>query len=307
MPLSPQLQARLERTTNLPSPSRIAARIVDLARNDEVDLTRVAESIAADPALAAKVLRAANSALYAQRRRIYTLREALVVLGLNTTLTLALSFSLVHSLRARPTKGLDYPMFWRRSLLAATAAGALGDVLGIINPEELFLVGLIQDIGMLAIDTAIPTFYEGVATDCDQRRLSDYERQWLHADHADVGAWLIGRWHMPDYWQRAVIASDKPCDAAPRVGQAEATFASCIALSGDMADVWLSENARAVSPDTLQRASKLLALDASDLADALSRMHEQIPDAEALYETKLLNPRAAAVILERAQCLLAAS
>src|SRR6201999_2047764 len=137
--LNSEIEAQLRRTVNFPSPPGVATHIIELAQDPEIEMGKVAKALSMDSALSSKVLRIANSPLYAQRRRSESLRQALVVLGLNATLTLALSFSLVKSLRGEKPNGLNYPYYWRRVLLAATASRALGDALKQNLAEELFL------------------------------------------------------------------------------------------------------------------------------------------------------------------------
>src|SRR5688572_7438683 len=146
--MTPELEAHLRSFVNFPTPPGVAAHIIELARDPNIEMGRVARAIGMDPALSTKVLRIANSPLYAQRRRSENLRQALVILGLNATLTLALSFSLVKSLRSDKPNGVNYPWYWRRALLSAVAARALGDAAGQQLAEERFLAGLLQDIGM---------------------------------------------------------------------------------------------------------------------------------------------------------------
>jgi HD-like signal output (HDOD) protein len=74
-------------------------QVLQLAQNPDIDLGKVADAVSADPAIAAKVMRIANSAMYARRRQSANLRQALITLGLNATLTLALSFTLVQALK----------------------------------------------------------------------------------------------------------------------------------------------------------------------------------------------------------------
>ena len=72
-------------------------------------MAKVAQAVGRDPAMTAKILRIANSAFYAQRRPSQNLRQALVIIGLNAALTLALSFSLVSSMRALRPVGHRLP------------------------------------------------------------------------------------------------------------------------------------------------------------------------------------------------------
>jgi diguanylate cyclase (GGDEF)-like protein len=126
--MQPQdFENHLKAQVDFPSPSRVAEEIIALARDPDIEMATVAQAVGRDPAMTAKILRIANSAFYAQRRPSQNLRQALVIIGLNAALTLALSFSLVSSMRALRATGIDYPRFWRRSLLSATAARAFGE------------------------------------------------------------------------------------------------------------------------------------------------------------------------------------
>ena len=93
---------------NFPSPPGVATHIIELAQDPDIEMGKVAKALSMDSALSTKILRIANSPLYAQRRKSENLRQALVVLGLNATLTLALSFSLVKALRGAKPNGLNY-------------------------------------------------------------------------------------------------------------------------------------------------------------------------------------------------------
>ena len=124
-----EIEAHLRSLVSFPSPPGVATHIIELAQDPDIEMGKVAKALSMDSALSTKVLRIANSPLYAQRRKSENLRQALVVLGLNSTLTLALSFSLVKSLRTGKANGISYPFYWRRALVAATAARALADAM----------------------------------------------------------------------------------------------------------------------------------------------------------------------------------
>ena len=97
--MTPELRARLESCKTLPSPPGVAVRIIDLANDPDADIDKIAEILSVDPAITIKILRIANSPIYAQQREMETLRQAVVVIGLNATICLALSFSLLKDLQ----------------------------------------------------------------------------------------------------------------------------------------------------------------------------------------------------------------
>ena len=92
--MSPELNTALSLCRNLPSPAGVAVRIIELAQDPETDIATAADVISMDMALSARMMRIANSPLYASRRRIENLGQALTMLGLHATLQLALGFSL---------------------------------------------------------------------------------------------------------------------------------------------------------------------------------------------------------------------
>jgi len=130
--MTPELTAQLESCQTLPSPPVVAAKIIKLANDPAVDIREIAQVLAMDPAITTKILRVVNSPMYAQQGKTANLPEAVVVLGLNATISLALSFSLIKSFQNdTANEGLDYGLYWRRALLSAygqpRAGGRNGD------------------------------------------------------------------------------------------------------------------------------------------------------------------------------------
>ena len=184
----------------------MATHIIELAQDPDIEMGKVAKALSMDSALSTKVLRIANSPLYAQRRKSENLRQALVVLGLNATLTLALSFSLVKSLRTGRVNGLNYPLYWRRALVWPQPPHARSrDAMRQSMAEEIFLAALLQDVGMLALDQAVPDLYRGTETlQRDHAALAEHEKKRLQVDHAQVGGWLMKNWNLPERLHRAI-------------------------------------------------------------------------------------------------------
>ena len=271
--MKPELEAQLKSYVNFPSPPGVASQIIELAQDPNIDMGKVAKVVGVDPALATKVLRIANSAVYAQRRRSESLRQALVVLGLNATLTLALSFSVVKSLKGGKPVGLNYPHFWRRTLLSATAARALGEATGQTLAEELFLSGLLQDIGMIALDRSVKDLYRDAASrQTDHGAMCEIERSRLGVDHSEVGAWLMRQWNLPERLWSAIERSHVL--ESHRVIDADDAFNRCVALSGPLADIFFGD--RESNADAIQtlahQVERIFGLDAEGFGRVLERI-----------------------------------
>ncbi len=280
---------RLRTCTTFPSPPPVAMQVVQLAQDPEIDLARVASVVSADPAISAKVMRIANSAMYARRRQSSNLRQALIVLGLNATLTLALSFTLTSALRKNPPTGFDFTAYWKRTILAATWAKLLASEIGRRDAEEVFLGALLQDIGMLVIDKIWPDAYAGISPfRMEHGHVCQHEQNCIGADHRMIGAALLGIWNMPALLPLAVQHSHDP--AAAGVNGDERGFVHAVALSSELCDAWILAPADQVA---VRRASQLahkhLGIQPPRLAEMFDEIRNQVPAAENIFEQDLFD------------------
>ena len=301
--MTPELEKQIKTFVNFPTPPGVASHIIELAQDPDIEMGRVAKAVSMDPALTTKILRIANSPLYAQRRKSENLRQALVVLGLNATLTLALSFTLVRSLRGTKPNGIDFPFYWRRAMIAAIAARALGEARRLPLGEELFLAGLLQDVAMLALDQAMPDLYRNsVKVQHDHHALAEFECKRVKADHAEIGGALMAGWNLPERLHCAISNSHK-IEQDRTEDQAE-LFNRCVALSGLLADLFVLPSEQRAFAETAQRVERSLGMDKHEFGQVLATVSGLIPDTEAIFETDLrggVNPE---VILEQARDIL---
>ena len=301
--MNPEIEAHLRKSVNFPSPPGVATHIIELAQDPDIEMGKVAKALSMDSALSTKILRIANSPLYAQRRKSENLRQALVVLGLNATLTLALSFSLVKSLRGGKSNGLSYDLYWRRALLAATAARALGDAMHQTLAEEIFLAALLQDVGMLALAKAVPDLYaQGEQLQRNHLALAEHEKKRLQVDHAYVGGWLMEGWHLPERLHRSIKNSHR-LELSFSADPAQ-IFDRCVALSGPIADLFLLDPEQRQFAETALCAERSLGLDKMAFGQVLGTIGAMIPETEAIFEADLLAKQHPELILEQAREVL---
>jgi diguanylate cyclase (GGDEF)-like protein len=302
--LSPELLQRLRTCTALPSPPAIAMQVVRLAQDPDIDIDKVVRAVSADPAIAAKVMRMANSAMYSMRRPSTNLHQALMLLGLNATLTLALSFTLVQTLRRNPPTNFDFTAYWRRAILAATWAKLLAGNAGLRQAEEAFLAALLQDIGMLAVEKVWPEVYRGFAPfQLPHGDVAEQERSRLGADHCGIGAALLRQWNMPELLVRAIQHSHEP--GATDVAGEERTLVTCVALSGELSEAWLQRDNEAALRSVGERAQQYLGVGQARLAELFAAVGDQLPVAESVFEMRLFDAAQTAAILETANEILA--
>ncbi|RMH06548.1 MAG: HDOD domain-containing protein [Nitrospirae bacterium] len=238
--LPPELQARLRQCTTLPSPPKVAVKIIELAKDPEVDIEDVVRVLMIDPALSAKILRMANSPLYGHQKKVKDLTKATMVIGFNGVLSLALSFSLIKTFRREEGAGLNHLWFWRRAIMNGAACRTLGEACHRKDLEQLFTPAFLQDIGMLVLDQIDPALYAHLNLDrLPHQRLVDYEMERLGTTHATVGAWLLAQWHCPEELVQAIDYSDRPHHIPPQTDQT--LFFHCVACSGMLTDLCTTE------------------------------------------------------------------
>ncbi len=298
-----EIEARLKGPISLPSPPGVAQQIIELAQDPEIDVGRIAEMIGKDPGLSAKILRTANSPIYAQRRRSQNLRQGVLVLGLNATVTLALSFSIISGLRNGKKGGLDYAAFWRRTLLAATAARTAGELIDVKQTEDLFLAALLQDLGRLALDRSRPGFYAELPAEASNAELLSYEKTRAGDDHAAVGGWMLRNWNLPEHLCRAVELSHQPEQAG--TGTDSGRFIRCVALAGELADMFVSANRASAMSRLGPRAMTLLGLRPAQLAEIINVVARRAAETEQLFEMSLLDDHDAGLLTDQAREILA--
>ncbi len=279
--MNQQLLQRVLDSPRLPSLPAIAVEVIELVRQQDVNIRQIADTIQHDPALATRILKTVNSSFYGQSHQIATISHALVVLGLNAVKTLALGFSLVPNLKVEQADGFDHIEFWRRSLYTAAAARALSRRAGYAAQEEAFLAGLLQDLGMLALNQALDSEYRELLAGHTgpHAALASFERERFGADHAAIGAELAAHWNLPEMLVESIRHHEAPDDAPEEVR----TMVYCVALGNTVADLF-GGTAPAETLQTLNaRAEAWLDISGHDLEPLLAEVHQDTLEMRRLF------------------------
>ena len=297
--ISPELEQALNTCINLPSLPEVALKIIDASKDPDITLHEVSSIISSDPAISAKLLKVANSPLYSQRRSLNNLREALTLLGFNASLTIALSFSLHQSLGKTHAVHESY---WKRSILAALIARILGVHLKVHRLEELFLASLLQDIGILAIQCIKNSPYLKDGDSLNHAERIKLENEILGVDHSFVGAWLLKSWNLPEYLIDAVHFSHSL--NSKDNSTSDASFHYCMNLSGNLADVWLTEHPGELLLSILNVTKNALNINNVDLNNIIVEINDSLPDISKSFEMFLVGDKERELVLNEARELL---
>ena len=303
----PALRQRLEACSDLPALPPVAAHILELCRQDDLDLKQVADTIAGDGALAGIILRLVNSPVFGLRQQIRSTSHAIALLGLNAVRTLALSCSLARELY--DARRSDLGTTWKRSVVAAVAARELALTLRFPAPDEAFLAALLQDIGMHVLERVPGVEYatSAVRAGGDPARLNRIERDLCGADHAAVGGWLLATWNLPGPLCLAVATSENGGPDLEALGAHDDVrqLARIVRLSGVLADVWVDADVGRAIREARKQARASLGLTAAVIDPILSRTAACIPGVASLFDLSFGPAEEIAATLEQAAATLA--
>lgn len=292
----------LEKCNDLPSPPGVADQIIHLSSNANSDIDTLAEIVSFDPALTAKILRVANSSLYARRTKTENIQQAVVMFGWEGTLNLALSFSLVGKMKD-DGDGLDYSYFWKRSLATAVACRCLAGATDYAKKEELFLPGLLQDIGMLAIDKVHPDLYTGIKEkQKDHQSLIAFEKSKLGFDHAVVGAWLLNKWDIPEKITELVSASHG--NNLEFISEENITAAKCVAFAGVLADCITFDHTDEGYLKEADKAEEEFGIDILDFMNLIGVVTKEFLETASLFDVEIDDPDILETVAELAKMTL---
>jgi HD-like signal output (HDOD) protein len=237
--MNEQLLNRIRQCPSLPPVPSIALQVIDLMERPEIDVEEIARVIARDPELSRRILRAVNCSFYARSQSVSSLSHALVILGLQGVRTLILGFSLISSLHRHRPRSFNHACYWRRAVLAGTAARQLAVRADILQQEEVLLAALLMDLGMLVFDQVLGEHYREIQVHAAAHdALAPAESSRLGMNHAEVAALLARQWKLPP-----LLSVPMGSHAAPEAVDDPdlQQIARLLHLSGRCADVFLDD------------------------------------------------------------------
>jgi len=195
-----ELFERLRRTSKLPTPPGVVLQLLDLTRQDDVSAKEIADVIMQDPALAAKILRFANSPMAGVPREVTSLQRAISLVGVKSVKMMALSFAVLPAKGTEACPGFDQKQFGLQSIACGVSAKILADATNPRLAQEAFMAGLLSQIGRSVMAASVPTEYGTVLSQAqyiprDLRQLEDKE---FGATYPTIGAELLRSWNLPN-------------------------------------------------------------------------------------------------------------
>lgn len=288
--IDPEKFAQLKAAGCLPSPKGDALAIIRLTQRDGLGLADLADAMGHVPALAEKLLKAANAVSMSANPPVASLPEALGVLGIPAVRDLVLGFSLIAECRSGHCRNFDYGRFWSHALIRGIAFQALVQRLRAAAPEECFAVGMLSRIGELALATLFPEGYSKVlekAGGAGIETLLRQEQDVFAMSHRDLTVTMLQDWGFPCVLVDAVFDHENPGNAGLVEGSRSYVLAWALVLAQRVADLFLANEAerRRLMP-SLYLIGSHLSIDADAMSPLCNRIAREWVEWGSLLDVR---------------------
>jgi len=196
------LRQSISQMQSLPSLPHLYVEMVEELQTPDASIKKVGQIISKDIGMTAKILQLVNSAFFGLRRHVSDPASAAKLLGLDTLQALVLSVHVFSQFDRARASGLCLESLWNHCIAAGTLARriAVAENCGAQTCDHALLAGLLHDAGKLVLAANLPEQYGRILALVRDEAVAQWEaeRRVLGTTHAEVGAYLIGLWGLPD-------------------------------------------------------------------------------------------------------------
>jgi putative nucleotidyltransferase with HDIG domain len=196
--------------TKLPPSPGTMMRITTLLRDFNASMREVTQAISYEPVLVVRILRLANSPVYALERNVTSIQSAIAAVGSKAVHDIVM-IGLASTTFSKEIKNSPIAKkIWEHSLAVAMTARELSKLLGMRGTEEAFTCGLLHDIGKLIL---LSNDVEGYTTLLDnegESAMLQGEIELYGYNHAEVGSLIAKRWNLPEEVYFSILHHHNP-------------------------------------------------------------------------------------------------
>lgn len=191
----------VQHLTVLPPFSQVTAKLLAMIDDDTVSIDELNAVVSADPSLAAKVIHLSNSPFYMVSRPVESVREALIILGVNSIKNIVAGISIQQGLAAVQPRTDVFNMidFWKHSYATAIIAKKMGSQVDRKLSETLYLAGLVHDVGKLIMAYYWPEVWKSIVHTLliSHELYCDVEARMFPQTHSEIAGELFRNWRFP--------------------------------------------------------------------------------------------------------------
>ncbi len=196
-----QLEKIIKSIDTLPSIPEVARRVLEMADDPDVDMDKIVDVIKYDQAITTNCLKLCNSSYFGLREKVFSIDQALVMLGLDNLVKIVLvnCSGLSSYAKAQKGYGLQSGELWRHSITCAIISQLLLKMSGQKEDTVLFTAALLHDIGKLILNSFIIEKSEELHALFRKKRgsLIEAENEMFGVNHAEIGGIIAEKWKFP--------------------------------------------------------------------------------------------------------------
>lgn len=182
------------------SPRLLKKLFVQTGSNSNSSLEEVGETLSQDQGLTTRILSLANSAYYGLQAEVQSVPRAAAVLGMGEIRNIVLALG-VHSLTKKYPLPEDFDLgeYWEHQLLVGMISRELSKMSELGNPDNMFTVGMLHDVGKLVTALRRPEDWQAIEELIESKDVlvQEAEDEYWGMDHAVVGALMLKAWDLP--------------------------------------------------------------------------------------------------------------
>jgi HD-like signal output (HDOD) protein len=199
-----QLIRESERIEPVP---QVIHQLMDLVDDPEVPVSEISDLILYEPVVTANLLKLANSAAFGFKKKVDSVHDAVVLLGLKRVVEIVVLNSVTKPLKsAQQGYGLEAGQLWKQSVSCALMASAIAEAIGLPEKHIVFTAALLKDIGVIVLDRRLGEAMAAIrmAMESDGLSLVAAERRVLGLDHALLGGRIAENWNFSETLAKAI-------------------------------------------------------------------------------------------------------
>ncbi len=300
-----ELLQKILRSNDLPTLPTVASKLISMTSKEETNLVDIAKLVSRDIALSAKILKVSNSAFYSFPQQIGSIRQAVSILGTNAVRSLVLSFSFFSMKKGKLKTQFNFQTFWEKSLASAVASRLILEKVKGADTEEIFVTGLLQNLGELILAKTFPDRYDAVLHAIKEKQQDPIEAEIsvFGANHCFIGAEVAKAWGFPEALVLPILYHHKPEKYTEKNSKMRSTIRA-VYLSDLIVNILYSEKPEIYHKQFKKDAKKHLKLTSIDIKSILDQVHDKIQEAGTYFNLKIKSSKSIEEILQEANIRL---
>jgi diguanylate cyclase (GGDEF)-like protein len=290
---------------DLPTLPTVASEIITLTAREDTTLSDIADLVSKDIALSAKILKVSNSSFYSFAQQISSINQAVSILGINAVRSLVLSFSFLSIKGTKRRVQFNFEQFWKNSLARAVAAKLILEHVKGADTEEIFICGLLQNLGELILARTFPDEYGEVIGNIADEQYDPLtaENDKFGTSHPTIGYEVAKNWGFPEVLLLPILYHHDP-QLYKGDNKKIATTCKASYLSDILIAILYSDKPQEFHKRFRKEAKSLLGLGNEDLEHILSEVHVQVDQAAEYFGLNIKNTKPIQEILQEANIRL---